>query len=55
MHGRELFVWWPAGAHKARLTHSFWERKLQVTATARNWNTVENGCSQLAGRDGRGV
>jgi uncharacterized protein (DUF1697 family) len=41
LHGRELFMWWPAGAHNARLTHSFWERKLKVTATARNWNTVQ--------------
>jgi len=51
VHGRELFMWWPAGAHKARLTHSFWERKLKVTATARNWNTVER-LLELAGRDG---
>jgi uncharacterized protein (DUF1697 family) len=51
LHGRELFMWWPAGAHKARLTHSFWERKLKVTATARNWNTVER-LLELASTDG---
>jgi uncharacterized protein (DUF1697 family) len=51
LHGRELFMWWPAGVHKARLTHSFWERKLKVTATARNWNTVER-LLELAGSDG---
>jgi uncharacterized protein (DUF1697 family) len=51
LHGRELFMWWPAGAHKARLTHSFWERKLKVTATARNWNTAER-LLELAGTDG---
>jgi uncharacterized protein (DUF1697 family) len=39
--GREVFVWWPQGAHRARLTHAFLERRLNVTATARNWNTVE--------------
>jgi uncharacterized protein (DUF1697 family) len=39
--GREVFVWWPQGAHRARLTHAFLERRLKVTATARNWNTVE--------------
>jgi uncharacterized protein (DUF1697 family) len=50
-HGREIFVWWPDGAHRARLTHSFWERKLGVTATARNWNTVEK-LLELAGRPG---
>jgi uncharacterized protein (DUF1697 family) len=51
LHGRELFMWWPAGVHKARLTHSFWERKLKVTATARNWNTVER-LLELAGSNG---
>jgi uncharacterized protein (DUF1697 family) len=39
--GREVFVWWPRGAHRARLSHAFLERRLKVTATARNWNTVE--------------
>ena len=39
--GREVFVWWPQGAHRARLTHAFLERRLKVTATARNWNTVQ--------------
>jgi uncharacterized protein (DUF1697 family) len=39
--GREVFVWWPQGAHRARLTHAVLERRLKVTATARNWNTVE--------------
>jgi uncharacterized protein (DUF1697 family) len=39
--GCEVFVWWPQGAHRARLTHAFLERRLKVTATARNWNTVE--------------
>jgi uncharacterized protein (DUF1697 family) len=39
--GREVFVWWPQGAHRARLSHAFLERRLKVTATARNWNTVE--------------
>ena len=51
LHGRELFMWWPAGAHKARLTHSFWERKLKVTATARNWNTVQRLLEMAAGDD----
>jgi uncharacterized protein (DUF1697 family) len=39
--GREIYVWFPAGVQKARLTHAFWEKRLGVTATARNWNTVE--------------
>jgi uncharacterized protein (DUF1697 family) len=40
-HGDEIYVWHPDGIQNARLTHAFWERRLGVTATARNWNTVE--------------
>jgi uncharacterized protein (DUF1697 family) len=50
-HGREIYVWWPDGAHRAKLTHGFWERTLGVTATARNWNTVEK-LLELTGRPG---
>jgi uncharacterized protein (DUF1697 family) len=39
--GREIYSWFPEGVQKARLTHAFWERRLKLTATARNWNTVE--------------
>ena len=38
--GRELYVWYPNGQARTKLTGPFWEKKLQVTATARNWNTV---------------
>jgi uncharacterized protein (DUF1697 family) len=41
VHGRELFVWWPDGVHRARLTLPTIERRLGVAGTARNWNTVE--------------
>jgi uncharacterized protein (DUF1697 family) len=41
VHGREVYVWLPAGVHGGRLTQNFWERRLRVTATMRNWNTVE--------------
>jgi uncharacterized protein (DUF1697 family) len=40
-HGKEIYAWWPDGLRQARLTHAFWERRLGLTATARNWNTVE--------------
>ena len=39
--GKEIYVWLPKGVHKARLTHAFWEKRLDVTATSRNWSTVE--------------
>lgn len=38
---REVYVWAPNGASETKLTHSFWEKRLKVTATARNWNTVQ--------------
>lgn len=37
---RELYVWYADGQARTKLTGTFWERKLKVTATARNWNTL---------------
>lgn len=38
--GRELAVWLPDGTQRARLGHAFWERRLGMGVTMRNWNTV---------------
>lgn len=38
--GREIYQWFPSGIHVSKLSGAFWEKRLQVTATARNWNTV---------------
>jgi uncharacterized protein (DUF1697 family) len=39
---REIYVWAPNGVSETKLTYAFWEKQLGgVTATARNWNTVE--------------
>jgi uncharacterized protein (DUF1697 family) len=38
--GPEAYLWCPGGAADTTLTHSFIEKRLGVTATARNWNTV---------------
>jgi uncharacterized protein (DUF1697 family) len=38
--GRELAVWLPDGTQRARLTHAFWEKRLGMGVTLRNWNTV---------------
>lgn len=40
VHGREIYLSLPAGMATTKLTQTFWERRLRVTATARNWNTV---------------
>jgi uncharacterized protein (DUF1697 family) len=38
--GRELYVTYPDGMGRSRLTGGLIERKLKSRATARNWNTV---------------
>lgn len=37
---RELYLWYPNGVHQSKMSNSFWEKQLGVTATSRNWNTV---------------
>jgi uncharacterized protein (DUF1697 family) len=38
--GAEAFLWCPVGAADTKLTNNFLEKRLGVTATSRNWNTV---------------
>lgn len=38
--GRDVHTWLPAGTRQSRLLHSFWEKRLGVVGTARNWRTV---------------
>lgn len=38
--GKELFIYYPQGIGESKLTNSFIEKKLKVTGTGRNWNTV---------------
>lgn len=38
---REVYVWYPEGIRRTKLTHAFFQKNLGVrVATARNWNTV---------------
>ena len=37
---REIYVWYPDGVRATRLSNAFWERRLGVVATGRNWRTV---------------
>jgi uncharacterized protein (DUF1697 family) len=39
-HGRELYVYFPNGMGRSKLTTAVIEKALQVPGTARNWNTV---------------
>lgn len=38
--GREIYAWHPDGIHNSKLAKQLSDRRLGVTATARNWNTV---------------
>ena len=40
MIAQEAFLYYPDGLGRSKLTNVFLERKLQVSGTARNWNTV---------------
>jgi uncharacterized protein (DUF1697 family) len=37
---REIYAWYPDGVRATKLSNAFWERRLGVAATGRNWNTV---------------
>jgi uncharacterized protein (DUF1697 family) len=39
---RAVYLWYPNGYGRTRLTNDVLERKLGVTASTRNWNTVVN-------------
>ncbi|MCX6258607.1 MAG: DUF1697 domain-containing protein [Bacteroidia bacterium] len=43
--GRHIFLFCPFGSGRSKLTISFFEKNLKLTATTRNWNTV----TELAG------
>jgi uncharacterized protein (DUF1697 family) len=35
-----IYLYFPNGSGRAKLNNNFFEKKLQVSATTRNWNTV---------------
>jgi uncharacterized protein (DUF1697 family) len=47
-HGREIYAWHPAGVARSKLWSKLAGKGLGVTATARNWTTVE-ALLELAG------
>ena len=38
--GKELYIYYPNGIGRSKLSHSFLEKKLKTFGTARNWNTI---------------
>lgn len=47
IEGREAYVWTPEGVKAMRLSYSYLEKRLDVVATARNWNTLEKIAAKL--------
>jgi uncharacterized protein (DUF1697 family) len=45
--GREVFLCCPNGYGRSKLNNTFWERKLAIDATTRNWKSVQ-ACLELA-------
>jgi len=46
--GREIYAWHPEGVARSKLWAALAGKRLGVTATARNWTTVEK-LLELAG------
>ena len=40
LSGKEIYVYCPGGYGNTKLSNTFFENKLKVTATTRNWKTV---------------
>lgn len=40
IYGKQIYLFCPNGYGKSKLSNTFFERKLKVTATTRNWKTV---------------
>ena len=45
MVGSEIYLFCPNGYGRTKLSNSFFERALKMTATTRNWKTVNTLCS----------
>lgn len=41
VHGREIYMYFPNGSARTKLTHQVFEKRLKQIATARNWKTIQ--------------
>jgi uncharacterized protein (DUF1697 family) len=49
LNGADLYLFMPNGYGRTKLQNAYWERKLGVTATTRNWNTMRTMCRLATG------
>ncbi len=47
--GREAYLFCPGGYGKTKFSNNFFEKKLDITATTRNWNTVRTLMEMVEG------
>ncbi len=40
LRDREIYLYCPQGYGQTKLTNAFWERRLHLPTTTRNWNTI---------------
>ena len=38
--GKEMYIYYPDGIGRSKLSHSYIEKKLKTVGTGRNWNTI---------------
>ncbi len=50
--GKEIYLFYPNGYGRTKLTNAVFERKLRVTATTRNWKTVNSLVEIANGKSG---
>jgi uncharacterized protein (DUF1697 family) len=49
VRGSEVYLWFPNGSGRSKLTIDYFESKLGTRATARNWNTITKVLAQMEG------
>jgi uncharacterized protein (DUF1697 family) len=50
VRGREIYLYCPNGFGRSKLSIDYFERRLRIRATARNWNTVVKLADLMGGR-----
>ena len=48
--GKEIYLYCPNGYGVTKLSNSFFEKKLKVSATTRNWRTVNTLLTMISGK-----
>jgi len=49
VHGREIYLHFPGGYGRSKLSNAYFEKQLGVVATTRNWKTVSTLAELAAG------